>query len=277
MANPLVSVIIPVFNGKNFLHDAVSSVLEQSYFDFEVIIVDDGSEDDKYVNQLVKEFDDSRLMSIRKENGGVSTALNYGIKHAKGKYFCWLSHDDKIPKRKLELQVECLEAQDSLLVVTFANWEHFDNQGKHLYYCNIQPEISTLKTSLGPVERQLLNFCTIMFPLDLFQKIGTFREDLKYVQDYEFLLRLAKFRVKWIYIPEILGSTRLHSAQDTRTKNVESEHYKLWSEIARDFVSSTEVLYSPKVQQELQEDYLEFAKSQNLKGAIDFLTEKLTS
>jgi hypothetical protein len=78
-------------------------------------------------------------------------------------------------------------------------------------------------------------------------------------------------------IPEILGSTRLHSAQDTRTKNVESEHYKLWSEIARDFASSTELLYSPKVQQELQEDYLEFAKSQNLKGAIDFLTEKLTS
>lgn len=277
MDNPLVSVIIPVFNGKNFLHDAVSSVLEQSYFNFEVIIVDDGSEDVEYVDQLVKEFNDSRIMSFRKQNGGVSTALNFGIERAKGKYFCWLSHDDKIPPRKLELQVECLEAQDSLFVVTFANWEHIDNQGKHLYNCDIRSELSTLKSTLGPVEKQLLNFCTIMFPLELFQKVGIFREDLRYVQDYDFLLRLAKSRVKWIYIPENLGSTRLHPAQDTKTKNVESEHYKLWGEIARDFASSIEVLYSPKVQQDLNKDYLQFAKSQNLKGAIDFLTEKLTS
>ena len=88
---PLVSIVIPVYNGSNYMREAVDSALAQTYEHLEVIVVNDGSTDD--TEQIALSYGE-RIRYFRKENGGVSSALNLGISKMKGAYFSWLSHDD---------------------------------------------------------------------------------------------------------------------------------------------------------------------------------------
>ncbi len=101
----MISVIIPTFNRKEILPRAISSVLSQTYSDFELLIVDDGSTDEtkKSLSEYLK---DERVKYFFKKNGGVSSARNYGIKKAKGEYIAFLDSDDLFEKKKLEIQLK---------------------------------------------------------------------------------------------------------------------------------------------------------------------------
>ena len=88
--NPKVSIIIPVYNGSNYLKEAIDSALNQTYANVEVIVVNDGSNDNGKTEALAKSYGD-RIKYCYKENGGVASALNYGIKTMHGQYFSWLS------------------------------------------------------------------------------------------------------------------------------------------------------------------------------------------
>ena len=89
---PMVSIIIPVYNGANYLREAIDSALAQTYSNFEVIVVNDGSNDGGETDRIATSYGE-KIRYFRKENGGVASALNMGIKHMKGDYFSWLSHD----------------------------------------------------------------------------------------------------------------------------------------------------------------------------------------
>ena len=89
--NPLVSIIIPVYNGENYLAEAINSALSQTYNNIEVIVINDGSKDQ--TDTICKSYGD-RIKYLKKENGGVASALNFGIDNMNGEYFSWLSHDD---------------------------------------------------------------------------------------------------------------------------------------------------------------------------------------
>src|SRR4051812_2979719 len=104
---PLISVIIPCFNYGNFLHEAVQSVLFQSYAHLECLVIDDGSADN--TPQLGRELEtaDGRVKYHRKSNGGLSSARNYGIDNAKGEFICFLDADDLFHREKLEGQLRC--------------------------------------------------------------------------------------------------------------------------------------------------------------------------
>ena len=88
-----VTIMIPVYNGSNYLKEAIESALAQTYKNKEVVVVNDGSTDDGKTAAIAKSFG-NKIKYYEKENGGVSTALNLGIKKATGDYICWLSHDD---------------------------------------------------------------------------------------------------------------------------------------------------------------------------------------
>ncbi len=107
--HPLVSVVIPVFNGTNYLAEAIESVLEQTYPAIEIIVVDDGSTDGTW--DLIQSFGD-RVRGIRKPNGGVASAMNRGIREAAGRHIAWLSHDDLFLPEKLARQVRFLQESD---------------------------------------------------------------------------------------------------------------------------------------------------------------------
>ena len=96
---PLVSIVIPVYRGANYMREAIDSALGQSWPRCEVIVVNDGSPDGGETERIALSYGD-RIRYIAKENGGVSTALNEGIRQMKGEYFSWLSHDDEYRNKK---------------------------------------------------------------------------------------------------------------------------------------------------------------------------------
>ena len=112
---PKVSVIIPTYNLSNMLEDTVRSVLSQSFTDFEVIVIDDGSTDD--TRAVIAGIRDSRVKYFYKQNGGVSAARNYGLSKATGVYIAFLDHDDLWPPNFLEVMASHLESKTDYGVV----------------------------------------------------------------------------------------------------------------------------------------------------------------
>ena len=108
-ADPRVSIVIPVYNGANYLAQAIDSALAQTYSNVEVVFVDDGSTDGGETERVARGYGD-RIRYLRKENGGVATALNAGIEVMTGEYFSWLSHDDLYLPEKVALQVQAAAA-----------------------------------------------------------------------------------------------------------------------------------------------------------------------
>ena len=105
--NPSVTILIPVYNGSNFIKQAIESAINQTYTNIEIIVIDDGSTDKGKTEKAVKSFG-KKVKYIKKENGGVASALNRGIKEATGEYISWLSHDDIYLPNKIEKEIEVL-------------------------------------------------------------------------------------------------------------------------------------------------------------------------
>src|SRR5882724_2062331 len=115
MKQPKVSVIIPTYNRAHYLGTAVNSVLSQTFSDFELIVVDDGSTDDTM--RLVERFHDSRLRYIYQQHRGISAAMNAGIRAARGGYIARLDSDDIWLPDMLEVEVGVLDARPEIGLV----------------------------------------------------------------------------------------------------------------------------------------------------------------
>lgn len=119
---PLVSIITAGWNGKNFVFKLFDSIIEQTYENIEYIYVDDGATDgtDKIVLSYKERFKKRGIdfKYVRKENGGVSSALNCGLKYVNGKYLCWAEYDDIYEKESIEKRVEFLENHPEYVCVT---------------------------------------------------------------------------------------------------------------------------------------------------------------
>ncbi len=102
LSNPLVSIVVPVYNGSNYIDTFFSCMAKQSFGDYEVIVVDDGSKDDSYEKSLMYSEKDSRINVYKKENGGPGSARNYGIDKASGDYIVFFDIDDEFSESVLE-------------------------------------------------------------------------------------------------------------------------------------------------------------------------------
>ena len=105
-SNKLVSVVIPTYNRKKYLEEAIVSVVNQTYKCFEILVIDDGS-NENYAELICSKYD--KCTYLYKQNGGLSSARNFGIKHSKGDYIAFLDDDDYWRNDKLEKQVAVLE------------------------------------------------------------------------------------------------------------------------------------------------------------------------
>ncbi|AFE52779.1 minor teichoic acids biosynthesis protein ggab (ggab) [Rickettsia prowazekii str. GvV257] len=226
--SPLVSIIIPVYNGANYMREAIDSALAQTYKNIEIIVVNDGSKDE--TETIALSYGD-KICYLYKENGGCGSALNCGIKNMKGKYFSWLSHDDVYYPNKIEHQINILNKLDNKDVIVYCGYELID-QKSHSLYC-VKPDQryskEKLDISLFPLLHSLIHGCTLLIPSILFQKIGLFDESLKYTHDYDLWFKF--FRVSSIYFDhEVLIKSRIHAAQTTNTALNQLEEYEdLWS------------------------------------------------
>jgi len=125
----MISVIIPVYNGANYLREAVESALAQTHPDVEVIVVNDGSNDGGATHDVALSFR-SRIRYIEKANGGVASALNAGIREMRGDFFSWLSHDDVFYPEKLARQVAHLRRLNDDKAISFCNYHEIDSASR---------------------------------------------------------------------------------------------------------------------------------------------------
>ena len=149
--NPLVSIIIPVYNGSNYLREAIDSVLAQTYRNIEILVINDGSNDNGSTREIALSYGD-QIRYFEKENGGVASALNKGLKEATGDYLSWLSHDDVYLPEKVAKEMEKLLALPDKNAVVFCRHSVMDAKGKHLFDAPGPPAFSpgTRTPRLGP-------------------------------------------------------------------------------------------------------------------------------
>ena len=230
--NPKVVVIMPVYNGSNYMREAIDSALNQTYKNVEVVVINDGSTDGGKTDAIAKSYGD-RIKYFVKENGGVSSALNFGIKYIqdnyKDAYFCWLSHDDKYTPEKIEKEVKALKGHNKTTVV-FSNFSLFDNKGTIFATTHSEERIKEDQfKGIYPVLKGMVNGDTILVHQDVFNKCGYFDEVNTNAADYRMWLKVfAEF--DHVFLQEPLSLYRIHDQQDTvksPTYNEESDNFWL--------------------------------------------------
>jgi len=195
---PKVSVIIPSYNCEPYIAETIDSILNQSFKDIELIVVDDGSTD--RTQQIVASYG-APVRLITQANARVCAARNRGIREAKGEFICLMDHDDYWFPGKLARQLEEFEKHPEAGAVysAFICW-HTDLDGRFpepecfdlsCYPDDIDPDFS------GWIYHQFLLDCwmltsTAMFRADVFQKCGVFDEALPYSEDWELWLRISR-------------------------------------------------------------------------------------
>lgn len=219
---PLVSIIIPVFNGSKYMKEAIDSALNQTYSNIEVIVVNDGSDDNGETEKIALAYED-KITYIKKENGGVSSALNIGIKNMRGEYFSWLSHDDKYTPEKIEKQIEQIIRSGKNKVVSLCKVEYID---KNSNFAPKKNKKSIYKKSgyidsdmalLNMLKEGSYNGCAFLIPKAFFDEGYRFDESLRYSQDYLMWIKMFVAGYGVLVNNETGVLSRIHNKQQTQT------------------------------------------------------------
>lgn len=232
MQDPKVSIIIPVYNGSNYLANAIECALNQTYKNVEVIVVNDGSTDDGKTEEIAMSYGD-RICYHYKTNGGVSSALNYGIRCMTGDYFSWLSHDDAYSKTKVSDSIELLRTHNAVYkkVVAFTGGYFIDLYGDSLGNFPKYFEKSKMYSGIDVVnimtKRGTLNGCCMLIPKEAFTDFGCFHESLRYSQDSLMWYRifLGGYSLVCDNLPNVMY--RLHRNQASQLRRDLYEHDSL--------------------------------------------------
>lgn len=221
MIEPLVSIIIPVYNGANYMREAIDSALAQTYHNLEVIVVNDGSKDNGQTEEIANSYGD-RIRYFSKPNGGVSSALNMGIRNMRGTYFSWLSHDDVYEPNKVAKQVEALEGCDSQTII-YCDYSQIDEYSQPITTNRIKSCFTPYKIYSGTeilevlLKRASLHGCALLIPKAVFETVGCFDESLRFCQDYFMWYKLFLGGCSMKCIPDKLVKGRIHGNQLTQT------------------------------------------------------------
>lgn len=186
-SQPLISVIIPTYNRENHVTKAIQSVIDQTYNNIEIIVVDDGSTDN--TRNIVSTYQD-KIIYIYKNNGGVSSARNIGISKAKGDYISFLDSDDSWYPEKLKKQMDYLSVNKYLAGV-LCDVEFINHNNELMKVSNIRKQIPHDGIIVKYLFIKLLTMCSILTHKDVFDSIGTFDESLNTAEDIDMLLRIA--------------------------------------------------------------------------------------
>lgn len=212
---PLVSIIIPVFNGSNYVKYAIESALSQTYKNIEIIVVNDGSNDSNLTRDECLKFG-NRIKYFEKENGGCSSALNYGIEKSSGDFISWLSHDDLYDCKKIEFELnlysqkhldanKCIVGCSSMLITSTSKkifWLHGKAKG---FY-------SPIKAFNYLLFKRCFNGCSLLIPKSVFNSFK-FDERLSFLLDWSAWLELSIQGNSFYFCRKKLVFNRVHSNQ----------------------------------------------------------------
>ena len=215
----LISVIVPIYNIKEYLERCIDSILAQTYQNIEVLMVDDGSTDG--TSELVDEIalKDSRIRVFHKENGGSSSARNLAMREAKGHYFSFIDSDDYIEPDMMEKLYQAI--QTSGMPIAQGAREEIDEQGNILPDICIPPEKETVYASKEFMRELLLHkgdcsFCTKLTKASLFHENGFVFPEGKLNEDFHVLVKMLPFIPGIVSIPKRMYHVFYKSGSNTR-------------------------------------------------------------
>jgi glycosyltransferase involved in cell wall biosynthesis len=207
--DPVVTIVIPTYNHAGFLAEALASVRDQTYTDWEAIVVDNHSEDDTVA--VVESFQDSRIrLETFKNNGIIGASRNRAMALARGEFIAFLDSDDVWLPRKLE---RCVTRFVPSVGLVAHNLERF-GRASGLIQCG--PELRASFDALL-LEGSCITPSATMIRTDVLRAVGGFSEarDVATAEDYHLWLKLAAWRVKMEFLPEVLSRYRVHSASQS--------------------------------------------------------------
>lgn len=227
-----VSAIIPTYNRSDSVGRAIQSVLDQTYQDFELIIVDDGSTDS--TEEVIKSFDDERIvyLSHDENKGKPAAARNTGIKEARGEYIAFLDSDDEWLPKKLEKQMQVMCASSESVGVVYCFWKRFLIDGSIKEYTpkltnrrDARKRLFNLQIGPGPP--------SVLIKSECFEKVGLFDEDLSGWEGHDLWIRISEY-YDFAYIPEFFlyaYETKDRSKNPTKARmEILYKHKKLFLE-----------------------------------------------
>jgi len=234
-SHPTISVIIPVYNGSKTIQSTVNSVLEQSWQDFELLIINDGSTDNTLT--ILNEIDDARLRVLSFENAGVAESRNRGIEAAQGDYLSFLDADDRWTVEKLEKQLEAL-IQHPEADAAYSWTDYIDEQDQfvhHGWHTRHSGEVYTELVQCCFIE----NGSNILLRKAVLEHIGAFDQSVSPAEDWDFYLRLAEVS-RFICVPEVQILYRI--SEGSQSANVLKMEKAGVAVLTRQFAKSQELL-----------------------------------
>jgi len=209
-SNPLISVLIPCYNSRKFIKDTLNSVLEQTYQNFEILLVDDGPPDP--VEDIYKELNSPKIKYFKINNSGPAKARNFAAQHAKGEYVAFLNHDDIWTPKKLEEQLQGLGKWQAAWVasgriqVNYYNNKVLSKKKTKDYFKNVFYDILEKK--------YLWSFSSVMIKKSVFFEVGMFNGDIWFMDDRDLYLRIAK-KYPLLYLSNIHVLDKVHASNIT--------------------------------------------------------------
>lgn len=288
---PKVTIIIPVYNGSNFLAQAIDCALAQTYPNCEVLVINDGSSDNGASEAIALSYGD-QITYYTKENGGVSSVLNFAFAKMTGEWFSWLSHDDLYYPEKIEKQVAFLNQLlsenpklDLTKITVRTATESIDRNGKVIKtpsYRDVPVREKPIDTILNNIGNYRLSGCSFLLPASCVEDVGGFREDIRTVSDVEYWYRLLFAGYEFYCLTDdILVKNRSHGKQVGKTKAelFDREMNDLFIEIADSLnqnpqystLQNNEKLYFSLVKRRCRKAS-EYVRETYLKGKADSLS-----
>jgi glycosyltransferase involved in cell wall biosynthesis len=272
-----VSVIIPCFNQGNYLNDCLYSIYNQTYRNWQCIIVNDGSTDntEKVANVWCNK--DSRFVLVNKENGGLSSARNEGIKLAEGDYIQFLDSDDVISELKFERSLDLVGIDDYIVV---SNFSLFEDKNKNNFlppYCHLTQD----KLCFDEILNNWDILFTIpihcgLFPKRIFKDIK-FNENLRAKEDWLFWIQISRLGIPFKFLDLNFAFYRQHSANMTADKQIMEYNLKIFFSILKNYISDYEYIkfLEIRISYLYQNNYKLYSKLNYLKNKRIFKYDRI--
>lgn len=204
MNHESVSIVLPTYNRAHLVGRAIESILEQSYREFELLVIDDGSVDD--TEKVVKTYGDERVQYYKLEqNSGPAHARNIGIINAKSEYIAFHDSDDVWRKEKLEKQINVLLQAPEQVGLVYGCCKYHGLAGETDYFPRREIELNKKRGFIYPklLEENLIGMPSLLVRRECIEKVGLLHEGFRSLEDYEWILRLSKM-YEAEYIDEII-------------------------------------------------------------------------
>jgi len=222
---PTISVVLPVFNAARYLESALASVQAQTYRDFEIILVDDGSTDNsKGIFDRIASSD-TRLRVISRPNTGIVGALNDALAAARGEFVARMDADDLCLPDRFEKQVAFLRSNPDCVCVGSA-FLYIDSAGSYIKECGRPTDHATIEHELLSGNGGVIIHPAAMFRREAIERVGRYRELAQWIEDLDLYLRLARVG-QLANLPDVLFHYRLHEQSVNFTRNQGRHERKL--------------------------------------------------